>query len=60
MSEPKEKKVTNQPTVTAQESPESMVNRLTADNERLRKLAEKTINENQVLRATVKALAQLI
>lgn len=50
----------DKPTVEATEAPESIIARLTEENENLRKLAEKTINENQILRATVKALSQLI
>lgn len=50
----------DKPTVKATESPESIIARLTEENENLRKLAEKTISENQILRATIKALSQLI
>lgn len=48
-----------QPT-EVQEAPESVIKRLTDENAQLRHLAEKTINENSILRATVKALTQLI
>lgn len=47
-------------TVEATESPESIIARLTEENRQLKVLAEKSINENQILRATVKALSQLI
>ena len=49
----------NQPE-KVQESQDSVIKRLTEDNEQLRRLAEQKINENQILRATVKALSQLI
>lgn len=54
----KETKVTQPEQV--QEAPESVIKRLTVENADLRRLAEKAINENQILRATVKALSQLI
>ena len=55
-----EQKKVNQPTVEAKESLESINRRLAEDNDRLRKLAEKTVNENQILRAALKAVTQLI
>lgn len=58
---PNNKKETklNQPE-QVQESPESVIKRLTEENNNLKRLAENAINENQILRATVKALSQLI
>ena len=53
-----QKKVTQPEQV--QESPESVIKRLTEENNNLKRLAENAINENQILRATVKALSQLI
>jgi hypothetical protein len=55
---PEQKKV-NQPE-EVQEAPESVIKRLADENAQLRQLAEKTINENSILRATIKALSQLI
>lgn len=55
---PEVKKV-NQPE-QVQEAPESVIARLTEENNNLKRLAEKALNENQILRATVKALSQLI
>ena len=55
---PEQKKVTQPEQV--QEAPESVIKRLTDENAQLKQLAEKAINENQILRATVKALSQLI
>lgn len=54
----KETKI-DQPT-KAEESMESKVARLTTENKNLLDLAEKSIKENQLLKATVKALSQLI
>lgn len=48
-----------QPT-EVQEAPESIIKRLSEENEQLRRLAEKAVNENSILRATLKAMAQLI
>ena len=42
------------------EAEEATIKRLTEENEQLRLIAEKAINENNILRATVKALSQLI
>lgn len=55
---PEQKKVTQPEQV--QEAPESIIARLKEENNQLRKLAENAINENQILRATIKALTQLI
>lgn len=57
-TEVKEKKL-DQPE-QVQEAPESVIKRLTEENNNLKRLAENAINENQILRATVKALSQLI
>lgn len=46
--------------VKVTEAPESTIKRLEEENQQLRTLAEKAINENQILRATVKALSNLI
>ena len=43
-----------------QENPEAVIARLIDENTRLRKIVENSHNENQILRATVKALTQLI
>lgn len=42
------------------EAEEATIKRLTEENEQLKLIAEKAINENNILRATVKALSQLI
>ena len=42
------------------ENPEAVIARLIDENTRLRKIVENSHNENQILRATVKALTQLI
>ena len=55
---PEQKKV-NQPE-EIQEAPESVIKRLQDELNRTRQVAEQAINENQILRATVKALSQLI
>ena len=43
-----------------QENPESVIKRLTAELHEVRKLAEKALSENQILRATIKAVTQLL
>ena len=53
-----EKKLTEPEEV--QENPESIIKRLTAELHEVRKLAEKAISENQILRATIKAVTQLL
>lgn len=55
-----ETKKLDAPVTEAKESLESANMRLTEENKNLRKLAEKSVNENQILRATVKALSQLL
>ncbi len=56
---PEKEKKLNQPE-PVQEAPESVIKRLTEENNNLRVLAEKSVKENQILRATIKALSQLI
>lgn len=43
-----------------EEDPNSIIKRLQEELNRTRQIAEQAINENQILRATVKALSQLI
>ena len=54
-----EKKL-DQPTETVMENPEAVIKRLTAELMEVRKLAEKALSENQILRATLKAVTQLL
>lgn len=54
-----EKKL-DQPTVAVEENPDAIIKRLTAELTEVRKLAEKAISENQILRATIKAVTQLL
>ena len=42
------------------ENPDTTIKRLQDELNRTRQIAEQAINENQILRATVKALSQLI
>ena len=42
------------------ENPDTTIKRLQDELNRTRQVAEQAINENQILRATVKALSQLI
>ena len=44
----------------AEEVPEAKIKRLEEELDKVRQVAETTIKENQILRATIKALAQLI
>lgn len=44
----------------AMENPEAKIQRLEEELTKVRTLAEKTLNENQVLRASIKALASLL
>ena len=59
MAETKTTSKASEPT-KVQETPESTIKRLSEENAQLRQLAEKALDENRVLRATVKALSQLI
>ena len=43
-----------------QENPETTIKRLEYELDQARQIAQQAINENQILRATVKALSQLI
>ena len=55
-----EQKKVDQPTAEAKESLESVIQRLTEENVNIRKVAEQAMKENGILKATVKALSQLI
>lgn len=59
MAETKTTSKASEPT-KVQEAPESTIKRLSEENAQLRQLAEKALDENRMLRATVKALSQLI
>lgn len=56
MSEPKDK----QPTEQVQENPEAIIKRLTEEKQQLLEYLEQSSKENQILRATVRALSNLI
>ncbi len=43
-----------------QENPETIIKRLEYELDQTKQVAQQAINENQILRATVKALSQLI
>lgn len=43
-----------------QENPETTIKRLEYELDQTRQVAQQAINENQILRATIKALSQLI
>ena len=55
-----ESKTIDAPTDNVMENPESTIKRLEQENAQLRQLAESTVKENQILRATVKAMSQLL
>lgn len=55
-----ESKTIDAPTDNVKENPESKIKRLEQENAQLRQLAESTVKENQILRATVKAMSQLL
>jgi len=50
----------NKPKEPVMENPETTIKNLQDENQQLRAIAEKAINENQILRATVKALSNLL
>lgn len=50
----------NIPTSEAKEAPETTIKNLQEENEKLKSMLQQLANENQILRATVKALSQLI
>lgn len=54
----KENKITQPEQV--QEAPEAKIRRLEGELTQVRQVAETAIKENQILRATIKAIAQLI
>lgn len=43
-----------------QENPETIIKRLEYELDHTKQIAQQAINENQILRATIKALSQLI
>ena len=55
---PQEKKLSQPQQVT--ENPDAKIKRLEEENQQLRALAEKAINENAIMKATIKALSNLI
>ena len=50
----------NKPKEPVKENPEVIIKNLQDENQQLRQVAEKALNENQILRATIKALSNLI
>ena len=50
----------NKPKEPVIENPEITIKNLKDENQQLRQVAEKALNENQILRATIKALSNLI
>lgn len=48
------------PTSVAKEAPEATIKNLQEENEKIKSMLQQLANENQILRATVKALSQLI
>ena len=44
----------------AEEAPETTIKKLEKELDQVRQVAETAIKENQILRATIKAIAQLI
>lgn len=50
----------NKPVEETEENPDTIIKRLADELNKTRQVAEQAINENQILRATVKALSQLI
>ena len=50
----------NIPTSEAKEASETTIKNLQEENEKLKSMLQQLANENQILRATIKAITQLI
>lgn len=57
---PTNKPENNKPTESVQENPESRIQKLEQEVQRMSQITQKALSENEILRAVIKAMAQLI
>ena len=50
----------NKPTESVQENPESRIQKLEQEVQQMSQITQKALSENEILRAVIKAMAQLI
>lgn len=51
---------TNKPIESVQENPESRIQKLEQEVQKMSQITQKALSENEILRAIIKAMAQLI
>lgn len=57
---PTNKSENNKPTESVQENPESRIQKLEQEVQQMSQITQKALSENEILRAVIKAMAQLI
>lgn len=57
---PANKPENNKPTESVQENPESRIQKLEQEVQHMSQITQKALSENEILRAIIKAMAQLI
>ena len=57
---PTNKPENNKPNESIQENPEARIQNLEHDLQQMSQIAQKALSENEILRAVIKAMAQLI
>ena len=57
---PTNKPENNKPTESVQENPESRIQKLEQEVQHMSQITQKALSENEMLRAIIKAMAQLI
>ena len=57
---PTNKPENNKPTESVQENPESRIQKLEQEVQHMSQITQKALSENEILRAIIKAMAQLI
>lgn len=57
---PTNKPENNKPTESVQENPESRIQKLEQEVQHMSQITQKALSENEILRAVIKAMAQLI
>lgn len=57
---PTNKSENNKPIESVQENPESRIQKLEQEVQKMSQITQKALSENEILRAVIKAMAQLI
>lgn len=57
---PTNKSENNKPIESVQENPESRIQKLEQEVQQMSQITQKALSENEILRAVIKAMAQLI